>query len=267
MVSATEPDHRRRRGGGPPHRVSGTLAIARVCGSQAAVTAALDAHQDADNSARLLAVFLTERDTAGQYLLGLQVSGSLLAVIRGQHAAFQATVAQLAASIAADNTPAVASQVARLRAAEDAFYSLFLRQVPAARAGGAGLALLDRTGAASGAVIQQLRALDRLELRRAAAGQAAAARAERQALMIMIAGFALALVTVLGYAAYAQVLFRRANGRERGMTEALGRLGDRDELLARIGSTSTVLGGCRTRPMRRSWRPSRAPGRPTRWRS
>src|ERR1051326_2469972 len=94
--------------------LSGSLVIARVRASHRAVTAAFEAHENADNSVRLLADFLTERDTAGQYLLGLQASGGVLAVVRGQHASFQATVAQLAAAIEGDNTPEVASQVTQI---------------------------------------------------------------------------------------------------------------------------------------------------------
>jgi hypothetical protein len=47
----------------------------------------------------------------------------------------------------------------------------------------------------------------------------------------------------IGFAYYMVLLLGRGHRRERELTVALGRLGDRDELLARLRSTSSVLGG------------------------
>jgi Methyl-accepting chemotaxis protein (MCP) signalling domain len=224
--------------------LTGSLAITKVRSSQEAASQALDAQDDASDAIRLLAVFLTERDSAGEYLLKLLRSPAVLAATRAQHALFASTSGQLAASIARDHTPVMAGLVTRARRAESSFYATVFRKIQAGLGTAAGqLTILSEMTPVSAAVDEQLRNLARQEAARAAAGKAAASLAGRQALAAMIAGIAFAILFVLGYAWYAQILFWRAARRERGMAEALGRLGDRDELLARIGSTSTVLGG------------------------
>jgi hypothetical protein len=224
--------------------LAGSLAIWRVHTSQQAASSAIGGHRDASNSIRLLAVFLTEHESTGGYLLRPRPPASMLAGVHGQHAAFGTTAAQLAASIAGEDTPAMSSLLARARSAESAFYSLFLHQHHAANGGVAGeLAAVNQMAPTANTVVHLLHALDRLELNRANAGQTAAARAYSQTLAIIITGVAVAVLIVLGLSYYALVLFGRVAGRERRMTEALSRLGDRDELLARIGSTSSVLGG------------------------
>jgi methyl-accepting chemotaxis protein len=221
--------------------LAGSLAIVRVHSAQQAASSALDAHNDANRSVRLLAVFLTERESTSEYLAHPQHPASLLAAVRGQHAAFGKAAAVLADVIAADDTAAMVTELTRARNAEGVFYSVFGR-LPASGGGGQPAAV-DQTEQAAQAVVRLLQVLDRFELARANSEQSAARESESQALGIIIAGLAFAVLTVLGYAVYAQALFRRAAGRERGMAEALHRLGDRDELLARIGSTSTVAGG------------------------
>jgi methyl-accepting chemotaxis protein len=224
--------------------LTGSLAIVRVQGAQQTAAAALDAHSDANTSVRLLAAFLTERDYVSEYFARSRPTAGMLAGVRGQHAAFGKTAAQLATAVATDNTPVLAGLLAQARAAERAFYAVFGRQHLAATAGaGPELAAIDRTESSAQAAVRLLQALARSDLRRVAAQQSAASRSAGQALAAIIAGVALAVLTVMGLACYAQALFWRAAGRERGMTEALNRLGDRDQLLARIGSTSTVLGG------------------------
>jgi hypothetical protein len=224
--------------------LAGSLAIARVHSSQEATNSALDAQDDASQAIRLLAIFLTERNSAGAYLLRLQQTPGLLSGVRAQHTLFGRTAGRLTASIARDSTPVMGALLAQARGSENDFYTAIVRRLRAAPGSVTGqLAALNQLVPVAGAVEGVLRTLDQRELARAAAGKAAASRAEGQALAVIIAGVALAVLTVLGYSWYAQALFRRAAGRERGMAEALGRLGDRDHLLARIGSTSTVLGG------------------------
>ncbi len=224
--------------------LAGSLAILRVHTAQQAASAALDAHNDANKAVRLLAMFLTERESANEYLVHPQRSASLLAEVRGQHAGFGKAAALLTDVIAPDNTPVMVTELTRARKAEGDFYAVFGRQHLAAGAGAKQeLAAVGQTGAAARSVVTLLQVLDRFELTRATSEQLAARESESQALGIITAVVAFAVLTVLAYACYAQALFQRAAGRERSMTEALHRLGDRDELLARIGSTSTVLGG------------------------
>ena len=224
--------------------VAGSVAVWRFQASRHADDEALDAHNDANNSVRLLALFLTERDSATQYLILPPSSGTSLAEVGNQHATFQTAAARLTRAIGEDNTPAMAHLLARTRSAETAFYSLFLRLHTAANGTPAGeVAAVNQLEPAVTAVLLPLRALDVLEIRRAQREQAAADTAGAQVLAIVVTGFVLAVLALIAYSRYAQILFRRAAGREHGMAEALSRLGDRDELLARIGSTSAVLGG------------------------
>ena len=87
--------------------LAGSLAILRVHAAQQAASSAFDAHNDANKSVLLLAVFLTERESAGEYLVHPQRSASLLAAVSSQHAAFGKAAAVLAGVIAPDDTPAM----------------------------------------------------------------------------------------------------------------------------------------------------------------
>jgi methyl-accepting chemotaxis protein len=224
--------------------IAGSLAVVRFEGARHANDSAFDAHDDEDNSVRLLSVFLTERDALAQYLVVPNTPPAVLGLARDQQADFVRIAADLVEAIADDSTPGMASLMARIRATEAAFYALSLRLHASAQAGvAAGFAAVNRTQPAAQSLLNQVHALGGLEFARAEREQAAADAAESQALWIVVAGFALAVLALLGYARYAEALFQRAAGRERGMSEALGRLGDRDQLLARIGSTSAVLGG------------------------
>jgi methyl-accepting chemotaxis protein len=230
--------------------IAGALAIWRFHGVHQANLDAFEAHGNADSSIQLLAVFLVERDALAQYIVIPQFAPEAPIVAREQHALFEHTAARLAASmgadgIGADGMPATLSLLARVRSAETAFYALSLRLHAETATAPASVrtATVARSQPAANVIQRMLRTLGSAELARAGQEQSAASGAETQALGLVAAGFILAVVALLGYARYAQVLFQRAAGRERGMAEALGRLGDRDELLARIGSTSAVLGG------------------------
>jgi hypothetical protein len=222
--------------------IAGSLAIWRFHGARQADAAAFDAHSDADNAVRLLGAFLIERDAMAQYLVLTQASAALT-VASGHHEVLQDT-ALLTAGILGDHTAAIVTALTRIQSDEAAFYALSLRLHDAAKAGGAaGLVAVRQTQPAADAVLRQLRALGSLEFARSRRDQSAANSAEVQALGLVVGGFVLAVLALIGYSRYAQVLFQRGARREHGMAEALGRLGDRDELLARIGSTSAVLGG------------------------
>jgi hypothetical protein len=181
--------------------LAGSLAILRVHSAQQAASAALDAHNDANKSVQLLAMFLTEHESANEYLIRPQRSASLLAEVHGQHAAFGKAAAVLADVIAPDNTPVIVTELTRASKAEGDFYSVFGRQHLAAGAGvKQELAAVDQTGAAARSVVTLLQVLDRFELTRATSEQLAARKSESQALGIIIAGVAFAVLTVLAYA-------------------------------------------------------------------
>jgi len=224
--------------------IAGSLALWRFQEARQADTNAFEAHGNADSSIQLLAVFLVERDALAQYIVIPQFAPGAVTVARDQHAVFGRTAARLSASIGGENTPGTFSLLRRVRAAETAFYALSLRLHAQTTTAPAAVktATVAKSQPAANVITQMLRTLGSMELTGAARQQAAADAAEAQAMELVAAGFILAVVALVGYARYAQVLFKRAAGRERGMAEALGRVGDRDELLARIGSTSAVLG-------------------------
>jgi len=97
--------------------------------------------------------------------------------------------------------------------------------------------------AAAAAVAPPLGALDRLLTLRAAAAQAAAAAAMRQARWIGIAALLIFIAIGNALGSFMLRVLGRAFRRARHLMSALGRLGDRDRLLAQLRSTSAVLGG------------------------
>jgi methyl-accepting chemotaxis protein len=97
--------------------------------------------------------------------------------------------------------------------------------------------------AAAAAVMPPLGALDRSLTLRAAAAQVAAAAAMRQARWIGIGAVLIIIAIGNALGSFMLRLLGRAFRRARHLMSALGRLGDRDRLLAQLRSTSAVLGG------------------------
>jgi methyl-accepting chemotaxis protein len=91
------------------------------------------------------------------------------------------------------------------------------------------------------AVVQPLNTLSGRETQRATSSVAAATSSADQALAVGLAAAALAVLAGVGFVLLMIGVLRRAHQRELELTEALERLGDRDELLARLRSASTVL--------------------------
>jgi len=155
--------------------------------------------------------------------------------------AFDRQFDQVAGAVST-GSPAGAQALAAARAAQDHFDSAFLedrRLVTASLA--RKLTAIGQLDLAGDAITRSLNTLVGLETDRAA-GSAAASSAAGQALAIGIVAAVLAVLTGLGFALFMIRLLRRAHQRELELTEALGRLGDRDELLARLRSAAAVLG-------------------------
>jgi methyl-accepting chemotaxis protein len=95
----------------------------------------------------------------------------------------------------------------------------------------------------AGMPLQLLQSLTLVEEQAGAAAQATAAAARTQALIVGIVSAVLAVLVGAGFAYYAARMLGQGHRRERELGLALGRLGDRDALLARLRSTSSVLGG------------------------
>src|SRR6266700_4129478 len=225
--------------------VVGTAAIAMigfstwrydVALSRAAV--ALNQRADATTTAALTAAFWRERQATGLYIV--TPKPAVLRAVTAQYEHFQRLAAQLGgASPAAD-----ARSRAQVVAANARYHSVF-SQV----SGAAGMTafregvMTGQLEAAAAEVVPPLGALGRSVTLRAAAAQSAATAAARQSRGI---GIATVLVTIaMGNAlgSFVLRLLGRAFRRARQLMSALGRLGDRDRLLAQLRSTSAVLGG------------------------
>ena len=193
----------------------------------------LDAHIDAQRMEALAAFFWHEREAMREDLL--TPSPDTLLEIRATEGQFAATAATLA-----EGEPAEAQLRAQARAANSAFAGLFIQVLRTA-----GSKLSRDTGAnnrldtAEPTVLGPLRQLGRVLTQRADAAQAAAAQASGQALGIGLAAAILAVLAGIAFALFALRLLRSAFDREKELTAALGRLSG---LLARLRSTSAVLG-------------------------
>ena len=91
-------------------------------------------------------------------------------------------------------------------------------------------------------VTQPLDTLAGLEAARSASSVAAARDSAGQALAVGLAGAILAVLAGFLFAVFVARMLSRAQRREADLTAALGRLSDRDELLARLRTASLILG-------------------------
>lgn len=180
--------------------------------------AALRARADATSAATLIGAFGSEREAMDDYLRsrGADTAGTVIAA-REQ---FERTLDEFRTQWSGRG-----AQLAGIAAAHRRFYTEFvkLREGRAAAAGGA-LALRR----AEDEVLQPLHTLVRQANARAAAGERNAEAAASESVVVGVAALVLMLVSGIGGAAHAVRL--------------VSRLGDRDELLARLRTTTDVLG-------------------------
>jgi methyl-accepting chemotaxis protein len=193
---------------------------------------------DATTTAALTAAFWHERQAAGLYLAAPRSAARR--AVTAQDGQFRRLAAQLSqASTAADGRSGT-----RAAAANAHYYSVFRRVSGAAGTTAAreGAALSQLETAAAG-VLPPLDALSRSVTLRAAAAQAGAAAAAREARVIGIAAVLVTIAIGNALGAFMLRLLGRALRRARQLMSVLARLGDRDRLLAQLRSTSAVLGG------------------------
>ncbi len=184
----------------------------------------------------LIGTFWHERAAMTEFLVKpSQASARDVVALRDQFRAIARTLTP--------RTAAGRSGLARALGEHAGFYRAYLGLAKAAGHGLAGeLAAIDRLGAASVTVLAPLSNVTAAEAGEAAAAARGARAAAAQARVI---GAVAALLAVLAGGASALVgtrLLRRALRREGELAGALRRLGDRDELLARLRSTAAVLG-------------------------
>mgnify|MGYP001478976057 CR=1 FL=1 len=234
---------------GPGRRVVAvTLAVVAVIATAGAVSTwryeealaqsatALDERTDAWSTQQLTVAFWEERNAMDAYIFHPSPATALRVTM------FRDLFTRLASEIRAVATPAEARVLAPALAAEMRYRAAFILL---SRAAGTTLsrenAAVNALEVAAPGVVPPLDALDNALVSRADAAESAATSAADQALAIGIIAAVLAILAGLAFGIFALRTLGRAFDREQDLTEALGRLSDRDEFLAQIRSTSGVL--------------------------
>jgi methyl-accepting chemotaxis protein len=228
------------------------LVIAAVFSVVAAVTAltvlswentigfwsdSADAQALAAQCVTLQSVFAQERPLMPRFLAVPQPT--TLAQVRAYHSQFARQSTRL--------KPATASGTAALARAVDgeaAAYSAFQQAVPwgvtdPSRARAA-ISIVDSL--AAGATVALSALVDAETQHAITIRRQATAEASSSARFEAISS-ALAMILAIGFAYYVFRILSRGHRRETELRVTLGRLGDRDELLAQLRSTSSILGG------------------------
>jgi Methyl-accepting chemotaxis protein (MCP) signalling domain len=195
-----------------------------------------DAAFNAQYAQQLLAIFGEQRIDMFRYM-ARQTPGSLAAV-QALDTRFRDVAGALKPGSAADE-----SRLASAVTAQADYYAFFQANVPSPIASPTqrfvAIGILDTKAPP---VTVPLTALGNSENAQAATRGVAANSAAGLATWVGIIAAVLAVVAGTGFCVYAVRLLRRSYQREAELSGALGRLGDRDELLARLRSASAVLG-------------------------
>jgi methyl-accepting chemotaxis protein len=216
---------------------AGALSVWRYQVALSRATAALDEQADARSAAELATAFWEERNAFDTYI-ARPSPATAAAVTR-----FRGQFSRLAGDLSAPATPAESRALARAVAAEGHYNATFARLRGVAGSGSLrDFAAINQLEAAAPGVVPPLVTLESLHNQQSDAAKASANSAAGQALAIGITALVLAIAAGVAFAIFAVRLLRRMLDRQRELTAALERLSDRDELLARIRSTSAVLG-------------------------
>jgi methyl-accepting chemotaxis protein len=189
---------------------------------------AADSLGDARRTNALIATFWHEREAMNEYLF--VPSASLLSEVAQVRVEFARTAVRLSRA----EPPAESRLRAQALLSNDRFTTLFDQLIP----GTSKVSRAAQLSAGEITVLGPLQALIGAQTHRAAAAQADAAAAARQALRIGIAAALLAILAGAAFAVFTLRLLRAASRREAELTSTLGRLGG---LLSRLRSTSGVL--------------------------
>jgi methyl-accepting chemotaxis protein len=206
--------------------------------------AALNTQIDSRRAEAVIGDFAQERLAMYNYLVN--PSSLALAQVVRPHGSFIRIAAQLPEAGAGAGTGETA-MAARIRnravAGQRRYYSAF---IAAQRLAGQGLARevgeIQRLEHIAGTVNAPLEALVLLHERNAVAAESASVTAQRGARVAAVIAGVIVIVIGAAFTLFAMRLLRLSGRRQVNLTETLARLGDRDELLSRLRSTSTVLG-------------------------
>ena len=204
-------------------------AIGQANDAQAAYTDSLSAQQ-------LVSIFAEERLSMFRYIgQGLP---SALASVETLNTQFHAVAAAVT-----PETPTRAHALDDAVAGQASYYSAFQadrRYVTATSV--RKFIVIGQLDERAAPVTQPLDTLAGLEAARSASSVAAARDSAGQALAVGLAGAILAVLAGFLFAVFVARMLSRAQRREADLTAALGRLSDRDELLARLRTASLILG-------------------------
>ncbi len=221
---------------------AGAVSVWRYETALGQANTAVVAGEHSQTTETMIATFWQERLSANAYLADPSPLG--LHTIVAQQARFRQLLA--AASARADD-PAEGRYLRQAGGAEAHYFSEFTINRGSAnfthqqRTIGPALAAIGTLEAAAAAVQPPLSKLIRRQVQDKNAFEAAAVVSKGQALVIAIAAVLLTICAGLGFVLYARRLLGQGAEREDELMETLGRLSDRNALLARLQSTSAVL--------------------------
>jgi methyl-accepting chemotaxis protein len=219
--------------------LAGLLSVIAVGRYQAAFARygnAIDARTDAGITQSISASFWHERQAMISYIY--TPSAAALAEVSAEHAAFRQQITRL-------KTESPTEEANRLitAQAEERYHALFSQLRGAAGTNDAReAAAASALTAAAPSVIDSLNMMNTLQERRGDHAQATAESAHEQATAVAILVVIFGLLLGAGFGWFAVGLLRQGHQRERELSGALDRLGDRDDLLARLRSAAVVLG-------------------------
>ncbi|HTX28806.1 MAG TPA: methyl-accepting chemotaxis protein, partial [Streptosporangiaceae bacterium] len=214
--------------------VAVTIILYQLAIAQAGEARAAD--QATQRAQQLTSIFADQRLLMFRYIA--DGTPSTLTSVEALNAQFHQVAGEVAAG-----TPARVQSVGDAVAAQARYYAAFradLRYLAASPA--RKFEVIGRLDQNAGPVTEPLDTLVGLETARAAGSAAQASGSAQQAQAVGIAAAILAVLAGVGFAWFVTGLIRRARQRELDLTDTLERLSDRDELLVRLRSASTVLG-------------------------
>jgi Methyl-accepting chemotaxis protein (MCP) signalling domain len=183
------------------------------------------------------ATFAEERLLMYRYIVTPSTPGLKAVILH------QIQFVQIAMKIHA-TTAAERQALARAVSVESHYYSAFLQNTTLAHLHAvAKFVAVEQIDRQAGAPVRLLQSLAEIEDQAAATARASADAAKTQAIVVGIGVAIFALLAWAGFVYYVAGMLRRGQRRERELGVTLERLGDRDELLARLRSTTSVLGG------------------------
>jgi hypothetical protein len=227
--------------------IASAVIVAAIAGAvgvtiglyQAALSQATDVYAaDADSryAQELTSIFAEQRIAMFRYIAsGAPASLSSVAALNAQF--------RQVASVVTPETPTRAQALAAAVAAQAHYYSefqadrVFVTASPSRK-----FSVIGQLDLNESPVTAPLAALVNLETQRAGSSSSAAGSSSDQARVIGVGAAVLAVLAGAGFGLFVVRVLRRAHRRETELTGALGRLSDRDELLARLRSAATVLG-------------------------